>query len=37
MRRALSKLRDRAEDVLALIFATDFAWKEKPKDPRNGL
>jgi hypothetical protein len=37
MSRFLSKLRDRAEDVLAFVFATDFAWKEKPQDPRNGL
>ncbi len=37
MRRALSKLRDRVEDVLAIIFATDFVWKDKPKDPRNGI
>jgi hypothetical protein len=37
MRRFLSRLRDRAEDLLAIVFATDFAWKEKPKDPRNGL
>jgi hypothetical protein len=37
IRRFASKLRDLGEDLLALVFATDFAGSDKPKDRRNGL
>jgi hypothetical protein len=37
VRQWIEKLRDRVEDLFALVFWDGASWKEPPKDRRNGL